>query len=264
MLKKMWVRSAPRGGLRTLFCIPALRRCTLLMACLMAVWSQAPIRAQQSLPRPTLEHPASGFELPALWVLPATLIAGGALLINEFGLSGANVLRKEAYGGAGRLRPRIDDYLQHTPMFVGLLLDLTGEEGRRETLAEKLTVKIAGGVALAAMVLSVKSLGLAQRPDAATRNSFMSGHTATAFLGAELLRLDYGASHPWMAAAGYGAALATALFRIYHMRHWTSDVVAGAGVGIAAAWVGHYVGRLLAQRVAESIQAKRPLRLWYY
>lgn len=223
-----------------------------------------PARAQLAQPLPAPRPIVSGIEQPVLWVLPATLIAGGALLVNEFGLSGANMLRKEAYGGAGRYRPHLDDYLQHTPMFVGLLFDVTGVQGRRESLAEKLTVKVMGGVAVAAIVLSVKSLGLAQRPDAATRNSFMSGHTATAFLGAELLRLDYGGQYPWIAAAGYGTAIATALFRIYHMRHWTSDIVAGVGVGIAAAWIGHYTGMLLAQWIAESIQARRRATLLQY
>lgn len=258
------VCSVPRGVLQTLFCSGMLQR---VVVCVMGfVVSVLPhsARAQFALPQPDHSPIVSGIEQPVLWVLPATLIAGGALLVNEFGLSGANTVRKDAYGGVGRYRPHFDDYLQHAPMLTGLTLDFAGVEGRRETLLEKLSVKAMGGIAVAAMVLSVKSLGLAQRPDAATRNSFMSGHTATAFLGAELLRLDYGAHHPWIVAAGYGTAIATAFFRIWHMRHWTGDVIAGAGVGIAAAWIGHYTGTLLAQWITESIQAKRQARLLQY
>lgn len=318
MAKKIWVRSVPRGGLRTFFYIktqrlralcgasplkkakanggfvgcklcggmeemqstawreityrtaPPSRKqhhrlpfCKWLVACLAVLLLPHAIHAQ--LVPPHAPHTTfSGIEEPALWVVPATLIAGGALLVNEFNLSGANMFRKETYGGAGRYRPHLDDYLQHTPMAIGILFDLAGAEGRRESIAEKLTVKAMGGVAVAAIVLGVKSLGLAQRPDARTRNSFMSGHTATVFLGAELLRLEYGTTFPYVAAAGYGIAVATAMFRVWHMRHWTSDVVAGAGVGIAAAWIGHYTGTLLVELISESIQAKRPTKLWQY
>ena len=58
------------------------------------------------------------------------------------------------------------------------------------------------------------------------------------FTGAELMRLDYG---PWWGAAFYGLACGTAAERIYADRHWLSDVLAGAGLGILSANVGSWL-----------------------
>ena len=82
------------------------------------------------------------------------------------------------------------------------------------------------------------------RPNDSPR-SFPSGHTATAFLGAELVRLEYG---PWWGLAAYSVAVATGFMRVWNNWHWTSDVIAGAGVGIlcanAAYWLLPYERKL--------------------
>lgn len=59
-----------------------------------------------------------------------------------------------------------------------------------------LTADAIGALGTATIVLSVKSVVQRMRPDGSTANSFPSGHTATAFLGAELFNLEYGADYP--------------------------------------------------------------------
>ena len=76
------------------------------------------------------------------------------------------------------------------------------------------------------------------RPDGSDLKSFPSGHTMVTFTGAELMRLDYG---PWWGAAFYGLACGTAVERLYADRHWLSDVLAGAGLGILSAHVGAWL-----------------------
>ena len=39
---------------------------------------------------------------------------------------------------------------------------------------------------------------------------------------------------PWIGVAGYAMATSTGLLRMYNNRHWITDVVAGAGIGIAS------------------------------
>ena len=68
--------------------------------------------------------------------------------------------------------------------------------------------------------------------------SFPSGHTGTAFLGAELVRKEYGWG--WGSAA-YAVASTTAVLRMYNNEHWLSDVIAGAGLGILCANVGTWL-----------------------
>ena len=76
------------------------------------------------------------------------------------------------------------------------------------------------------------------RPDGSAYNSFPSGHTATAFLGAELMRLEYGWGY---GAAAYAIATGVGVLRVYHSRHWVSDVLAGAGIGILSARIAWWL-----------------------
>lgn len=76
------------------------------------------------------------------------------------------------------------------------------------------------------------------RPDGTDNHSFPSGHTTLAFTGAELMRLDYG---PWWGAAFYTLAGGAALERLYADRHWFSDLLAGAGLGILSAHIGPWL-----------------------
>lgn len=76
------------------------------------------------------------------------------------------------------------------------------------------------------------------RPDGSDNKSFPSGHTLIAFTGAELTRLDYG----WAWGGGaYAVALFTGGERLWGDKHWLTDVLAGAGIGILAANVGGWL-----------------------
>ena len=91
----------------------------------------------------------------------------------------------------------------------------------------------------------VKTLMNKPRPNGGGR-SFPSGHTSIAFMGAELVRLEYG---PWWGLSAYCVAGLTAFMRVWNNRHWTSDIMAGAGLGIltanAAYWLLPLERRLL-------------------
>lgn len=63
--------------------------------------------------------------------------------------------------------------------------------------------------------------------------SFPSGHAVTAFTLAFVLARAY----PRYAVLFYGLAVLVALSRVYLAKHFPSDVVAGAAVGILAGWI---------------------------
>lgn len=90
-------------------------------------------------------------------------------------------------------------------------------------------------------VYGIKSITKVERPDGSSRNSFPSGHTATAFAGAELLRREYWDLSPWIGVAGYTVAAATGFLRMYNNRHWLTDVVAGAGIGILSVQASYWL-----------------------
>jgi membrane-associated phospholipid phosphatase len=64
-------------------------------------------------------------------------------------------------------------------------------------------------------------------------NSFPSGHTAVAFGLATSLAME--TKDHWSDAALYGMATVTAFARMHYDKHWASDTVVGAGLGILSA-----------------------------
>jgi membrane-associated phospholipid phosphatase len=68
--------------------------------------------------------------------------------------------------------------------------------------------------------------------------SFPSGHAVVAFSLAASVSEE--AHRPWVTAATYGTAALVGWSRVYEHRHWASDVVAGAVVGVATSrWTIH-------------------------
>lgn len=65
--------------------------------------------------------------------------------------------------------------------------------------------------------------------------SFPSGHTVGAFALAGVL--VFGSPNIWMRVIALLLAAAVGLSRILAFRHWTSDVVASAAIGLVAAWI---------------------------
>ena len=86
------------------------------------------------------------------------------------------------------------------------------------------------------------------RPDGSTYNSFPSGHTATAFVGAEFMHQELGWHSPWYSFAGYTMATATGILRIANNRHWLGDVIAGAGIGMLTTKLSYLVAEKIEKK----------------
>ena len=71
------------------------------------------------------------------------------------------------------------------------------------------------------------------RPGNKEENSFPSGHTATAFMGAHFFYKEYAHKSPFYSIAAYVLATMTGVLRQLNDRHWVSDVLVGAGLGIS-------------------------------
>ena len=83
-----------------------------------------------------------------------------------------------------------------------------------------------------ALVQTVKYTVRRERPDASNNKSFPSGHAASAFATATVLQRHYG----WkIGVPAYGLGGYIALARMAWNRHHATDVVMGAGFGIASA-----------------------------
>ncbi len=137
-----------------------------------------------------------------------------------------------------------DDYLQYAPGVVMLGVKAFGYEGRTKwgpmLVADAFSTSIMAGT-----VLGIKYSVGRLRPDGSKRTSFPSGHTATAFTAATFLHKEYGWRSPWWSFGAYTVATATGLSRIFNNRHYMSDVVVGAGIGIGAVHLGYYLSELI-------------------
>ncbi len=126
----------------------------------------------------------------------------------------------------------IDDYTQYFGPALTLGLKLGGMEGRSDWPRFFASAAMGYGI-MALLVNTIKYTAKEMRPDGSSANSWPSGHTATSFVGATILHKEYGLTRsPWFSVAGYGIATATGVMRVLNNRHWVSDVLSGAGIGI--------------------------------
>ncbi len=137
-----------------------------------------------------------------------------------------------------------DDYLQYLPAATMVGMKAFGYESRsswgRMAVSDMFSVAI-----MNVGVRTVKPLAGRLRPDGSDHRSFPSGHTATAFMTAAMLDHEYGWRSPWFSIAGYTTAAITGVSRICNNRHWLSDVVTGAGIGIGSVYLGYFLADLI-------------------
>lgn len=141
-------------------------------------------------------------------------------------------------------RKHVDDYMQYTPAAVMLGLKAAGVESR-SSWGRMLTSDAFSVALMAGVVNTVKRTTQVERPDGSNNHSFPSGHTATAFMTATMLTKEYGDRHPWIGIGAYSLATATGLMRMANNKHWLSDVLTGAGIGILSTEVGYYLADLI-------------------
>lgn len=139
----------------------------------------------------------------------------------------------------------IDNYTQYVPLALTIGLHLGGVEGRSDWPRFWASSAMSAAI-MAAFVNGIKYTASEMRPDGSTRNSWPSGHTATAFMAATILHKEYGLTRsPWYSVGAYTLATATGVMRVLNNRHWVSDVLSGAGIGILSVELGYGICDLL-------------------
>ena len=140
---------------------------------------------------------------------------------------------------------RADDYIQFAPMLLTYGLKATGYEGRSQW-GRLMASNALSAAIMAGLVNGIKYTASEERPDGSTSNSFPSGHTATAFMAATILHKEYGLTRSlWYSVGGYAVATGIGAFRVMNNRHWVSDVLTGAGIGILSTELGYALSDLI-------------------
>lgn len=81
------------------------------------------------------------------------------------------------------------------------------------------------------------------RPDRTATNSFPSRHTSWAFTASTVLSNELYRYSPWWSLGGQAVASAVGVQRVMARRHYGSDVICGAALGVASTELAYFISR---------------------
>lgn len=204
----------------------------LLLGCAMPASAQDSVNVKQ-------RHDVHELKLKNV-IIPTAFIGVSALSITNEWLSKQRESVQDALAARRGRKLKADDYMQYSQMTAVYGLNLVGVDGRHG-LRDR-TIILGMSYAIMGITVNVMKRSFKERrPDSNARNSFPSGHTATAFMGAEFLRREYQDVSPWIGYVGYAAAAATGYLRMYNDRHYINDVLAGACIGILSTKLSYWL-----------------------
>lgn len=209
------------------------------------------------------EIPKNKFK-PYAFIAPAVLIGYGFAAVYDKGaLNQLDLSTKaELQEDHPLFAAHVDDYLQFAPAAAVYALNLSGVKGKHN-LFDASMLYVTSAAIMGVSTHFVKQGVGRMRPNLSGSNSFPSGHTASAFMAAEFLHQEYKDVNPWIGYAGYFVATATGTLRMYNNKHWFSDVVAGAGFGIASTKIAYLIYPYMKQIFNKKKDSKFSLMPYY-
>jgi hypothetical protein len=184
-------------------------------------------------------------------IIPTVLMAYGIIGIESDGLKFINSGIKEEVNENIDNKITIDDFSQYAPALSVYALNLGGIKGKNN-LRDRSIILGTSYLLMGTSVYALKNITKIERPDHSGFNSFPSGHTATAFAGAEFLWQEYKDVSIWYGISGYLVATGTGIFRIYNDKHWLTDVAMGAGIGILSTKIAYWVSPYIDNHIFKS------------
>jgi membrane-associated phospholipid phosphatase len=125
----------------------------------------------------------------------------------------------------------VDDYLRHVPMLGMYIADAVGVKSQNSVWNQTKYLALSQ-LSCGLIVEAIKRAIHRQRPNGWDDMSFPSGHTSYSFVGATVLYHEFKNRNKAIAYSGFVIATTVGVFRVIKQRHWASDVLVGAGLGI--------------------------------
>lgn len=172
-------------------------------------------------------------------IAPLSLIGFGMYMkLNKTGFNDLSV-KDKVVSTYPNFHTSADDYLRFAsiPFIYGL--DFIGVKAKTD-IKNRTAILLKAEVMMFASVTLLKNSTHAIRPDGSNDKSFPSGHTAQAFLGAVMIQREYGHISIWYPVAAYTVATSVGVLRVLNNRHYTSDVLVGAGIGMLSANIAYW------------------------
>lgn len=171
------------------------------------------------------------------------------LIVSGFGINGngtesvKNEVVEERNEIIPRFRTSLDNYLQFSPIALTYGFEAMGMKPKTDIL-NRSVILVKSEMLMMASVSILKNASHILRPDSSAYTSFPSGHTAQAFAAAAMLSEEYGYRYKWVPYLSYGLASTVGVLRMANNKHYLSDVLVAAGIGIlstkAAYWTHRY------------------------
>lgn len=210
-------------------------------------------KVKRKIKAPIIQVPVTAKSM----IIPGLMFGYGALTLRNGTLQDINLEIKERAWDSrrqGKIR-QIEDYFLLAPAVMVYGLNFANYKGHNNIIDRSIMFGMANLISNG-IVFATKSQGLETRPNGRDNFSFPSGHAAQAFVSAEFARLEYRGISPWPGLVGYGFAFATGFLRIYNDAHWFSDVIAGAGVGIASTRFAYFIYPALKKKIFKAPKIK--------
>ncbi len=163
--------------------------------------------------------------------MPLSLIGIGTFINYAKGDLGKEHLQNQIQGGLN-FSSNLDNFFVAVPtveIYTANILHIKS----KNTLGDQTKYLLVSSIATLGVTELLKQTFNEERPDKSDNQSFPSGHTSIAFATATVLYYEYKESNKFLAFSGVAFATTTAVFRVLNNKHFTSDVLVGAGVGIA-------------------------------
>jgi hypothetical protein len=188
------------------------------------------LRIQQDLKRSAFRQPKV-LTWQRTIAAPLILTSVGLYSITDNEFLNREEVKEERDEYIPKFHHRADDYLQFAPIAAVYGLNAMGIKGKTD-FANRTAIMIKAEIILTAITFPLKKLTAVPRPDSGQPTSFPSGHTAQAFAAATFMSKEYGHKSIWYSIGAYSVASSVGIMRVMNNRHWISDVLVGAGVGI--------------------------------
>lgn len=170
-----------------------------------------------------------------LWA-PVGLCGLGVSLMADSSKYGLQSLIQQPFNG---FKTDLDDYIQFAPIVFMYGLDGLGVQAKNTPWNQTKYLAFSE-LGTCALVQLLKYTARVPRPDGSKNNSFPSGHTSQAFVAAQVFYHEYHDTQPLLSYTGFAFSVTTGTLRIVNNRHWISDVLVGAGIGILVTNLVYY------------------------
>ena len=163
-------------------------------------------------------------------IVPISLIGTGLIINYSSGSIGKENIQDQIQGGLDNFHTSAENFIMFVPTITMYTADLFKADSKNDAFTQTKYLAIAG-ITNNLITVGLKYLTDEERPNGEA-HSFPSGHTSNAFVMATVLHHEFIDSSPLLAYSGFVFATTTGVLRVMNNKHWVSDVLVGAGIGI--------------------------------